>query len=332
MIKVKAAPRVNKPKIKDENKSRDNKEEKPQKRKKNNELIIPHDSSEEYMMHFYNPYPSGPVGIHQPYIAGPAYHQMQIPMQRHVEPPVERYRASLMAIFMDEDENMIPEIILPNLLSNGDFNIDIELDEYGHTALHWAAALGRVNLLSLLIQKGANAHRVNTNGETALMRAVMVPHNFERLSFPALLKILKESITAIDKKSKTVLHHTCLSASTKTCTQSCKYYMECLLEFIKINGKYSNNIESNMISNPVSYIDSKEMQQQMNSMIDMVDIFGDTPINIAARIGNKCLVDQLLSAGADTSIPNKVGLRPIDFGYDNAYLAQSAAPQQVFTI
>ena len=46
----------------------------------------------------------------------------------------------------------------------------------------------------------------------------------------------------------------------------------------------------------------------------MQDKSGDTALNIAARIGNRSIIQQMLEVGADASIPNRAGLKPLDFG------------------
>lgn len=52
----------------------------------------------------------------------------------------------------------------------------------------------------------------------------------------------------------------------------------------------------------------------IGEIVNAQDKSGDTALNIAARIGNKSIIQQLLEIGADSSIPNRAGLRPIDFG------------------
>jgi regulatory protein SWI6 len=41
---------------------------------------------------------------------------------------------------------------------------------------------------------------------------------------------------------------------------------------------------------------------------------GDTALNIAARIGNRSIISQLLEVNADPAIANSSKLRPVDFG------------------
>lgn len=231
-----------------------------------------------------------------------------IPMQIQ-EPPSERHRTTIMAMFMNDDDSAIPEIFLGNKPLPSDFNLDLVLDDQGHSALHWAAALGRISLLRLLIQGGANTRLLNINGECALMRAVIVPNNYDRMSFPPLLAILKGQILMTDHKGRNVLHHICLGGRMRSNFQSCRYYMECLIEA-------AGHIIAPEAISPHLVDDHSP---SATSLVNQPDVCGDTAINIAARIGNHILLDQLLDLGADPSIPNKAGLCPADFGYEIKY-------------
>lgn len=52
----------------------------------------------------------------------------------------------------------------------------------------------------------------------------------------------------------------------------------------------------------------------MQEIVNAQDKYGDTALNIAARVGNRAIVTQLIEVGADPMIPNRAGLRPVDFG------------------
>ena len=52
------------------------------------------------------------------------------------------------------------------------------------------------------------------------------------------------------------------------------------------------------------------------SIVGLQDEHGDTALNIAARVGNRSLVRTLLDVGANRILPNKLGLRPGDFGVE----------------
>jgi ankyrin repeat protein len=118
----------------------------------------------------------------------------------------ERHRATLMATFLNEDPLAIPDLLLsPH--SPSDLDVNIMIDDQGHSALHWAAALGRMDILRLLLGKGGDVHKVNYHQESALMRSVMVTNNFDAQSFPELLTLLAPSLYLLDSNKRSVLHH-----------------------------------------------------------------------------------------------------------------------------
>ncbi|TPX33180.1 hypothetical protein SmJEL517_g03797 [Synchytrium microbalum] len=210
-----------------------------------------------------------------------------------VETGAERHRAALMALFLNEDRDHIPDL-LTNPTPPTDLDIDLVIDDQGHTALHWAAALGRIAILRLLVEKGANIKRLNNLGESALVRAVLVTNNYDSQSFPELLNILADAISLVDNKHRTVLHHIAFTAGIKGRSLAAKYYMECVLERI---GAMAGGF--------------------FGTLIDIQDKHGDTALNIAARFGNRNLVEQLLDIGASPDMENKAGIRPSDFGIDD---------------
>ena len=236
------------------------------------------------------------------------------PMQNAIalaaEPSAERHRACIMSWFYNSNNKGGYDMLYPHTMFPYDFDIDLVLDTQGHTALHWAAALGNIGLLNLLIQKGAKVDHVNNAGESALVRSVMVSYNHENQSFPDLLISLKDVIFIPDRKNRTLLHHICSSYNPKAKTQPCVYYMQCLLEYLA-NAQYDEQVSSQMIHSEIVFV-GNALQNWINS----VDVCGDTAVNIAARLGSKQLYDMLVLAGANVDIANSSGLKPIDFGFD----------------
>jgi ankyrin repeat protein len=263
---------------------------------------------------YYNPYISGGYYGMDPYMhyhPPPMPPPVQNPIATAAEPSSERHRASIMALFLNNSSNPGQESMFLHSALPPDFDIDLILDDQGHTALHWAAALANINLLTLLIQKGAQIDRLNYSGESALMRSIMVSHNYDRQSFLELLTILKDTIMIKDKKNRTILHQISLASSAKGKSQTSIYYMQCLLEFVA-KSAYDEAMSSQLV-----HSDSQvSIARRFSSFINIVDICGDTAINIAARLGNRVLFNMLVESGSDVSIPNYAGLRPFDFGFD----------------
>lgn len=181
---------------------------------------------------------------------------------------------------------------LRQVLNDPDLDINMPLDECAHTALHWASTLGRISLTREFIKSGADVFRGNNVGETPLIRATLVTTNFDHSCFDQLLELLYPSLCTTDHQKRTVLHHICLTAGIKDRVESARYYMECIFEWIvkQHEGRFEKEF------------------------VDAIDYNGDTALNIAARVGNKHLLQMLLDVGASQSISNKLGLGPADFG------------------
>ena len=69
-----------------------------------------------------------------------------------MESSSERHRATIMALFLNNGPTS-QEILGHHTLLAPDFDIDLILDDQGHTALHWAAALANIPLLGMLLHK-----------------------------------------------------------------------------------------------------------------------------------------------------------------------------------
>jgi len=211
---------------------------------------------------------------------------------------LERDRTALKSIFAMEPEQPVGggPALVPDLSTvfPPDLDADTPIDENLHTALHWAAALARVSLVRALVAYGADAHRGNNAGETPLIRAVLVTNNSDQDSFLRLLEVLAPALRTVDDLGRSVLHHAALVAGVKGRAASARYYMEAVLEFVatREGGRFKD-------------------------LVDAQDAYGDTALNIAARIGNRTLVRMLLDVGADKLKPNKLGLRPTDFGVED---------------
>jgi len=177
-------------------------------------------------------------------------------------------------------------------------DLDLPIDNSANNAIVWAATLARIPLLKQLIGKGASMFRVNKTGETALMRSCVVTNNLDHGSFPDLLEVLAPTLDVRDARGRTVLHHIAITSAVKGRSQASKYYLESLLEFVVRQGPNNRQSFGHFIS----------------EIINIQDRSGDTALNIASRIGNRSIINQLLEVGADSTIQNRAGLCPQDFG------------------
>lgn len=232
-----------------------------------------------------------------------------MPFDESVEAEVNR--KTLLSLFADPTEPTAFE----ELGTFTPMELDMPIDSQQHTALHWAATLSRMNIVQALIKHGANPFRVNSEGQTALMRAVIVTNSHDNFSFPELLDLLGHTIEVADNKGRTVLHHIVVTSAIERRHATSKYYLDCLLEWVVRHGSQPSSQDHNVNGNGVSNNPPKiGLGRFMTEVVNAKDKVGDTALNLAARISNRSIISQLLEVHADPSIPNRVGLRPRDFG------------------
>ena len=219
-------------------------------------------------------------------------------------PNADHVRQTLMDVFINPETDAISTLegLTPD-------QIDMPLDNMGSAAIHWAASLARVSLIRALIARGASIYRVNDAGETALVRGCFCTNNFDQFSFPQLLILLHPTISIADNNGRTILHHIALKSGMKGRSTDGRYYLHCLLEFIAKHGASSASQRGAAGGSKVM-----NLGRFISDIVNAQDKSGDTALNIAARIGNKSIVHPLLEVGADSSIPNRAGLKPLDFG------------------
>ncbi|KAH8809014.1 hypothetical protein F5884DRAFT_677166 [Xylogone sp. PMI_703] len=216
-------------------------------------------------------------------------------------------KALLMSLFMDPSRTDFSNHEVFRTLSPQD--LDMPIDPSAHTALHWASTLARLSLVKTLIAHGASIFRVNRGGETALMRACVVTNNLDVGGFPDLLELLGPTIELRDSRGRTVLHHIAITSAVKGRSQASKYYLESLLEFVVRKGSAPSSQQSLQDG-----LRSMGIGRFISEIVNLQDKSGDTALNIAARIGNRSIISQLIEVGADPSISNRSHLCPMDFG------------------
>lgn len=208
-------------------------------------------------------------------------------------------------------------------------DLDLPLDQSANTALHWAATLARIPLMRLLIDNGASIYRGNIAGETALMAAVQVNNCLDHTCFPELLELLHPLIEIRDAKERTILHHIALASGITGRAVSSKYYLEALLEYLVRSTSSNDNSSQPFDGTTASQTKTSiGLMRFMSEMVNARDMAGNSALNLAARIGNRSIIRQLIEVQADPTIPNHKGLRPVDFGVEHNDV-ENVASQQV---
>ncbi|WRT66906.1 uncharacterized protein IL334_003871 [Kwoniella shivajii] len=189
----------------------------------------------------------------------------------------EGYTDMILNYFVSET-SQIPQILVS---PPHDYDPNSKIDDDGHTALHWACAMGRVRVVKLLLTAGASIFAGNNAEQTPLMRSVMFSNNYDMRKFPELYELLHRSTLNIDKQNRTVFHHIANLALAKGKTHAAKYYMETILSRLA------------------------DYPQELADVINFQDEEGETALTIAARARSRRLVKALLDHGADPKIKNR---------------------------
>ena len=103
------------------------------------------------------------------------------------------------------------------------------IDDKGHTALHWAAAMGDIDVVKSLIKDGASIDIQSRSGETPLMRAGLFVNAFDRQNMDKLAALLIRTVNMQDWKGRTVFHHIANTTEKKSKYPCARYYMDSVL-------------------------------------------------------------------------------------------------------
>ncbi|KAJ8583016.1 apses-domain-containing protein [Rhizopogon salebrosus TDB-379] len=197
------------------------------------------------------------------------------------------------------DSNQIPQVLIS---PPADFDPNTAIDDDGHTALHWASAMGRLRIVKLLITAGAEIFKVNKAGQTALMRSVMFANNYDVRKFPELYELLHRSTLNIDNYNRTVFHHIVDVAMSKGKTHAARYYMETVLNRLA------------------------DYPKELADVINFQDEDGETALTMAARCRSKRLVKLLIDHGANPKIVNNDGKSTEDYILEDERFRSSPGP------
>ncbi len=191
--------------------------------------------------------------------------------------------------------------------------INEDLDEYGATALHWAAVKGHRDIGEFLLNKGANVDQKNRDGDTPLHLAVAFGHK-------DLIQLLLSKGANIDERRKegtTPLHiavdrdrtdiaELLISKGADMDAQISQGELKGQTPLYRAAGKNFPDMVTLLLS------------KGGNPNISNKD--GDTPLHVAAAYGNKTVVELLLSKGANSSAKSSDGTTPAQFARQQGHL------------
>jgi transcription factor MBP1 len=164
-------------------------------------------------------------------------------------------------------------------------DLDRAIDDKGHTALHWAAAMGDVDIVKDLLNRGARVDVLSKSMETPLMRAVMFTNNYDRSSMGKLVRLLQSTVQGTDWFGSTVFHHIAATTSSKNKYLPARYYLDTVI----------NTLAETWVPADIT------------RLLNARDNNGDAAIHIAARHGARKCVRSLLGRNVSLDVPNSRG-------------------------
>lgn len=193
------------------------------------------------------------------------------------------YADSLLDYFMLSENDRFYRLEPP--LPPEGFIVNRPIDDQGHTALHWGAAMGDIETIRMFMARGARIDSVNVRGETPLIRAVIFTNNHEKETMSKLVDILQDTVMDRDRYGATVLHHVAMTTKSSSRKKSARYYLNVLLTKL-----------ADLLS-----------PQEFSHFLECRDNNGDTAIHIVARHNARKCVRTFLARGMPTDIPNNNG-------------------------
>jgi ankyrin repeat protein len=187
----------------------------------------------------------------------------------------ERQEAILKIIFLEGNETE-----LLHLLRKGQtLDFDFPLDQEKNTALHWAASLGRLHLVQVLVCHGANLNCQNAKGETPLQRLLGYECSFQNGTFEDLLTLFESCLFYQNDQKQSILHTLAIHPHAST-----GHYLKAIL--------------------------SRTQDLEHEFFVNGQDDAGDTPLHLAYRYDHDSAIQILYDFGARDDIYNQAGRYP----------------------
>ncbi|KAM5352691.1 hypothetical protein ACJ41O_005413 [Fusarium nematophilum] len=181
------------------------------------------------------------------------------------------------------------------------------IDAEDHTALHWASAMGDVDVVKQLKRFNASPTVKNIRGETPFMHSVNFTNCYEKQTFPVVMKELFETFDARDNMGCTVIHHAAVMKNGRVFNSSCsRYYLD------------------NILNKLQETLEPSAFQQ----LLDIQDNEGNTALHLAAQRNARKCIRALLGRNASSDLTNNEGVRAEDLIMDLNATKKDRGPQR----
>ena len=211
--------------------------------------------------------------------------------------------AAQMLRYFSEDNVPIPYFIYH---PTPEFNINDAIDDEGHSTLHWAASIGNLDLVLLVLAKGANPLVVSNYGMNPLSKCISFNNCFDLGNFSGVLNALEACLIHTDINGRTPLHYLCQFAKVRSKLASLLHYNELMFRKITAIAGHGSATGLNLLRNVLNH----------------QDINGDTCLHLAARAACPEIFRYFLKHGARDDLQNSAQETPKELMFraiPNAY-------------
>lgn len=192
--------------------------------------------------------------------------------------------AAQMLRYFSEDNLPIPHFIYD---PTPEFDLNDAIDDEGHTTLHWAASIGNLNLVLLVLSKGANPLVASNYGMNPLSKCITFNNCYDLDNFSSVLDALESCLIHTDVNGRTPLHYVCQFSKVRSKLPSLLHYTESM--FKKIISIANRGSTSGL--------------DLFRNVLNHQDINGDTCLHLAARSGCSEMLQVFLKHGARDDLP-----------------------------
>lgn len=191
------------------------------------------------------------------------------------------YGDSLLDYFLIVGGDSSPDDVVPPQMPDG-FQVDRPIDTQRHTALHWAASMGNLDIVKYFINFGANKQARNIRGETPLIRAIIFTNSYAQDIMPNMIHLFRDTFQVQDDYGGTVFHHAAALTFSHAKKRAARYYLSILLNW------FGDNVSP----------------EEFFRFVNTQDHRGDTALHIVARNNAKRCVRILQGHGVAGDILN----------------------------
>lgn len=197
----------------------------------------------------------------------------------------EEYKEIVLQVLSSDYSSNDPNaIVLPEQLYNPPRNLDInfQIDDQGHTSLHWATAMANVPLVKILLTFNSNLLHYNNRGFNCITKAVFYNNCFKAGVFPQMISFLKPCLITPDANGRLPLHYLVeLSVNKSKDPVVINYYMDIILDAL-----------------------AQEDVSLLRTCLNYQDAMGNTVLHLAALNLNLELCNKLCYLGSSMDIMN----------------------------